>query len=209
MYLRHTTIRKNGKAHTYWRLVRSVRVGSKVRQQTVATLGKLDAKGRRRARALAGRITGKRLPPSLFEPPEPEIDSVARVRVKEVRLERARRFGDVFLGLNLWHALELDQVLERLMPRGREDIPWSTMAAAMVICRLCMPSSELHLAEELYRQTSLDNLLGLREDKLNDDRLYRAWDQLLPHKEQIEQDLKGRLGVLFGLAYDQLLYDVT
>ena len=31
MYLRHSIVRKNGKIHTYWRLVRSVRVGGKVR----------------------------------------------------------------------------------------------------------------------------------------------------------------------------------
>jgi len=46
MYLRHTTRVKDGKAHTYWRLVRSVRVGRKVVQQTVAQLGELDAEGR-------------------------------------------------------------------------------------------------------------------------------------------------------------------
>jgi hypothetical protein len=39
MYLRHSTVTKNGKTHTYWRLVRSVRIGTKVRQETVAQLG--------------------------------------------------------------------------------------------------------------------------------------------------------------------------
>ena len=50
MYLRHTTIRKSGKTHTYWRLVRSVRRGSRVKQETVAHLGELDGQGRARAR---------------------------------------------------------------------------------------------------------------------------------------------------------------
>src|SRR5712692_9366586 len=58
MYLRHTTVTKNGKTHTYWRLVRSVRTGNRVRQQTVAQLGELDAAGRVRARALAESIDG-------------------------------------------------------------------------------------------------------------------------------------------------------
>ena len=53
MYLRHTTIRKDGKVHRYWRLVRSVRVGRRVVQQTVAQLGELDAQGHVQARALA------------------------------------------------------------------------------------------------------------------------------------------------------------
>ena len=42
MYLRHTRRRKDGKTHVYWQLVRSVRRGRKVVQQTVAQLGELD-----------------------------------------------------------------------------------------------------------------------------------------------------------------------
>ncbi len=67
MYLRHTTRRKDGKVHTYWRLVRSVRVGRKVVQQTIAHLGELDADGRARAKALARAITGDREQADLFE----------------------------------------------------------------------------------------------------------------------------------------------
>ena len=33
MYLRHSTVRKDGKTHTYWRLVRSVRRNGKVVQE--------------------------------------------------------------------------------------------------------------------------------------------------------------------------------
>ncbi len=42
-------------------------------------------------------------------------------------------------------------------------------------------------------------------DKVNEDRLYRALDQLLPHKEALEKHLKERLGELFELDYDLLL----
>ena len=92
MYLRHTTRRKDGKVHTYWQLVRSVRVGRKVVQQTVAHLGELDVHGRARAQALARAITGDRPQPDLFEP---ETDEAISVRVKRIRLERGRTFGDV------------------------------------------------------------------------------------------------------------------
>jgi transposase len=209
VYLRRKTVRKNGKTHEYWLLVRSVRCGRKVRQEVVAQLGKLDARERRRARAIADRLTGRRLQPSLFEPPDTDDVPVEQIRMKGIELERSRRFGDVFVGLTLWHALKLDEALEELIPVGREDVAWSTLAAAMVICRLCMPSSELHLAEVLYRQTALDDLLGLPDDKVNDDRLYRALDKLLPHKDAIEKHLRARLGEMFDLEYDLLLYDVT
>ena len=58
MYLRYTTRQKDGKTHRYWRLVRSVRIGRRVIQQTVAQLGELDAEGRLEARALARRLIG-------------------------------------------------------------------------------------------------------------------------------------------------------
>ena len=94
MYLRHTTVRKNGKTHSYWRLVRSVRRGRRVVQETVAQLGELDEHGRARAGALALRITGREEQYELFEAPAGGSAPVA-VRLDHIRLERARRFGDV------------------------------------------------------------------------------------------------------------------
>lgn len=208
MYLRHSTRRKDGKEHTYWRLVRSVRVGKKVVQQTVAQLGELDAQGRARARALAATFTGGTPQPDLFEPPDPTAETVP-VHLHRVRLERGRTFGDVWLGWLLWRALELDPLLERLLPPGREAVPWATMATILVLARLCEPASELHLAETWYRQTALEDLFGIPADRVNDDRCYRALDQLLPHKTALERHLVARLGVLFALDYDLLLYDVT
>src|SRR5215468_6702466 len=203
MYLRHTTVRKSGKTHTYWRLVRSVRVGNKVRQETVAQLGELDAAGRVRARALAEAIVGVERQPGLFDEPSPT--EPVTVDLRRFRLERGRRFGDVWLGLRLWQALGLDTVLERWLPPGREEVPWATMAAVLVLARFCEPSSELHIAEDWFRRTALGDLLGIADDKVNDDPL----DRVLPQKLLLEVHLQRRLGRLFGLEYDLLLYDIT
>ena len=73
------------------------------------------------------------------------------------------------------------------------------MAAVLVIARLCEPSSELHIAEDWFRRTALEDLLGLPEAKVNDDRLDRARDRILPHKDALEKHLKARLGTLFKL----------
>ncbi|MGH6690776.1 MAG: IS1634 family transposase [Gammaproteobacteria bacterium] len=208
MYLRHTTVLKDGKTHTYWRLVRSVRRGRKVVQETVAQLGELDAKGRAQARSLALRITGRTEQYELFEAPAEAAEPIA-VRLDQLRLERGRRFGDVWLGSVLWQALQLDRFCGEHIIEGRERVPWSAMAAILVIARLIEPSSELHIAEDWYRRTALDDLLGVPAERVNDDRLYRALDRLLPHKEALEAHLKERLGDLFGLDYDLLLYDVT
>jgi hypothetical protein len=207
MYLRHTTRRKDGKVHRYWQLVRSVRIGRKVVQQTVAHLGELDAQGRARAQALARAITGDRDQFDLFL--TEDADEAIPVRLQRIRLERGRGFGDVWLGWTLWRALRLDDALTRLLPEGREAVPWATMAAVLVLARLCEPSSELHIAETWYRGTALEDLLALPTPLVNADRLYRALDRLVPHKPALEQHLVARLGELFALDYDLLLYDVT
>jgi hypothetical protein len=114
VYLRHSKIRKDGKTHTYWRLVRSVRRNGKVVQETVAQLGELDAQGRAKAKALARQITGRGDQRELFEEPGGE-DAVVAVRLKQLRLERGRAFGDVWLGWTLWRALRLDVLCEEVL----------------------------------------------------------------------------------------------
>jgi transposase len=208
VYLRHSIVRKDGKTHTYWRLVRSVRRNGKVIQETVAQLGELDAEGRAKAKALARQITGRGEQRELFESPDLD-DAPVAVRLKQLRLERGRAFGDVWLGWTLWRALRLDVLCEEVLGAGREEVPWAQMASVLVLARLCEPSSELHIAEDWYRRTALEDLLGLPGSKINAARLYRALDRLLPHKEALERHLVKRLGELFDLSYDLLLYDVT
>src|SRR5712672_2748608 len=189
-------------------LVRSVRTGAKVRQEVVAYLGELDASGRAKASALAKHFLGERaVQPSLFG--EEETIEPESVRLGKVHTERGRAFGDVWIGWTLWRALGLDEFCATGMPEGREVVPWPQIAAILVIARLCEPSSELHIAEDWYRRTALADLAGVAVERVNDDRLYRALDRLLPHKRALEGHLKGRLGKLFGLDYELLLYDVT
>lgn len=208
MYLRRHTIRKRGKSHTYWSVVRSVRRGGKVRQETVTYLGELDAAGHAKASALAQHFLGDQLGQTrLFDddlPPEP-----VALRLDGLRLERSRSFGDVWLGWLLWKALGLDDFCRRVMPEGREAVPWSDVAQILVLARLCEPSSELHIAESWYGKTALPDLLGVPEERVHHTRLYEGLDHLLPHKAELQQHLKERLTGLFDLDYDLLLYDVT
>ena len=137
---------------------------------------------------------------------EPEWVEVASNRLK---VEGVHDFGGCWLGLHISEQLGLVTLLEQLLPHGREDIPWSMMVMTLVLMRLCDPSSELRIAEHLYERSSLGDLLGIPQGKVNDDRLYRALDSLLPHKAEMEKHLKERLGTLFNLEYDLLLYDMT
>lgn len=207
MYLRHTTIRKAGKVHCYWRLVRSVRVGRRVIQQTVAHLGELDERGRIEARALARHVIGAPEQAPLFD--DGSRDVAVAVRLKGIGLERSRQFGDVYLALALWRGTGLAELCARLLPGGKEQVAWEKIAAVLVAARLCEPSSELHIAEDWYRRTALGDLLQLEEEQVNKDRLYRALDQLLVHKAALEAHLSRRCGELFAIENEVLLYDVT
>lgn len=207
MYLRYTTRKKDGKVHRTWRLVRSLRVGRRVIQQTVAHLGELDDNGRLQARALARSLIGQPEQAELFNDGAP--NPTVAVRLKGVRVENARQFGNVYLALAVWRALRLDQFCRDAIKTGRESVPWEKMAAVLVAARLCEPSSELHIAEDWYRRTALSDLLQLNESLVNKDRLYRALDALLPHKEELEAHLHRRYGELFSVENDVLLYDVT
>jgi transposase len=204
MYLRPIYRKKDGKRHGYWALMESVRTARGPRSEVVAYLGALPEADRRGvAEAARGRGTGPQEELFADAPAWVEVDA------SRVRVEGLRAFGGPWLGQELMRRVGLDRFLSKTLPNGREDIPWSVMVQVLVLCRLCEPSSELHIAEHFYRQSALADLLGVPCAKVNEDRLYRALDQLLPHKEALECHLKERLGVLFGLDYDLLLYDVT
>ena len=203
MYLRRCYRNKDGKRHAYWALVESYRTARGPRQRVVAWLGELDKQGRIAIRQ-QGTRTGYQS--HLFDNEEPEW---IEVDLKQIAVERTRRFGGPWLGLELLRRLGLDAFISKAIPKGREDIPWAVMSLVLVLGRLCNPSSELYLAEHGYESSAMSELLGIPLDKVNDDRLYRALDRLLPHKEELERHLKQKLGELFPMNYDLLLYDVT
>ncbi len=216
MFLRRYQRRKNGKPHTYWALVESYRTAKGSRQRVVAYLGELAAKEKDGWSRLGSHLDGK-FPPrclqrSLFDPPQHDVrqgDEPLLVKLSSIRLERIRDFGDVWLAWGLWRILGLEEFFDERIERGREDVSWGAMAAVLTIARFCEPASELHIANTWYRRTALEELLGATPEQIHTTRLYEALDQLLPHKEALETHLHKRLGDLFELKCDLLLYDVT
>jgi transposase len=214
MFLRPNNRTKDGKAHTYWSLVETIRTPDGPRQQTLCYLGELN--GSAQARWLKtievfneqGESRQLKLFPAEVEPPEDD-PNVARVLLNKVRLERSRQFGNCYVGLELWKRLELDQFYEELIDEEPADVAWSRIAALLAINRLCEPSSELAVEERWYPATALDDLLGIAEGKVNDTRLYRCLDHLIPHKTKLERHLRQRYGELFAATFDVLLYDLT
>src|SRR5690606_15436786 len=215
-FLRRKTRRKNGQSYESWSIVESVRTGRGPRQRTIATVGKapsLDEEERVGWEQIAEELSGRRSSPGhqrdLFSPPPADPPEWATVDLSRVRVERLRRFGDVYLALALWKRLRLDEFFAENMEPGREEIPWATMAAVHAVARLCEPSSDLAIAESFFGKTALDDLLAVPSEKVYDNRLYRALDAMLPLREQLFTHLRKVYGELFDARFDVLLYDIT
>lgn len=211
MYLKRNRRKRGSECYEYWTLVESVRTKEGPRQRIVATLGKWPGQNEQ-ARVgwehirdvLDGRLAQQDLFTNEADPPQ-----WATVDTSRARVERLRRFGEVYLGLALWRRLTLDVFFGEVIEEGREEVAWGTMACILVLARFCAPSSELQIADFWYGKTALDDVLGVAPEKVNDDRLYRALDALLPHKDALFSHFQKAYGELFGTAFDILLYDIT
>jgi transposase len=214
MFLRELRPKKNGKEHSYWSLVETVRTPGGPRQRTLCYLGELNTSAQARwQKSIAvfneqGESRQLKLFPSEVEPPENDPD-VARVLLKKVRLERPRQFGNCFLALELWKRLGLDDFWQAQLDQEPAEVPWSRVAAVLATNRLCAPGSELAIEERWYPTTALDDLLQIPPGSVNDSRLYRCLDRLITHKTELERHLRQRYGELFGAEFDVLLYDLT
>jgi hypothetical protein len=215
VFLRPYKRSKDGKTHTYYALVESVRTDAGPRQHIVAYLGELNHDQQRRwQRTLVfynrqGDARQLRLFPDDERIPLPDDPDVVRIRLNSVGWANPRSFGDVWLARWLWGWLHLDEIVARHVPQGRETVAPAEIVAIEVINRLCGPCSEFALAEHWYVSTGLEDLLGVPDAEVTKDRLYRTLDALVKAQEKIENDLKERLGTLFRLEYELLLYDLT
>ena len=177
MYLRHTIRKKDGKVHRYWRLVRSVRVGRRVIQQTVAQLGELDEQGRIEARGLALQMVGTPDQGQLFD------DGTANLTVP-VRLKGFASSAHVSSAMYTWHsrcgaAWVSKPFVNGLLPIGKERIAWAKMAAVLVTARFCEPSANYILPRIGIDERRFPICCSLGDEEVNKDRLYRGLDHLL------------------------------
>jgi transposase len=214
MFLRAHSRSKDGKQHRYWSLVETVRTPDGPRQRTLCYLGELnDSAQARWVKTIEvfnehGETQQLRLFPSEVEPLANGPD-VAQVLLRKVGLERSRQLGPCWLGWELWRRLKLDEFFASTIDSDGADVPWSRVAAILAINRLCAPGSELAIEQRWYPATALGDLLHIEEGKINDTRLYRCLDRILPQKTRLEQHLKQRFGELFGADFEVMLYDLS
>jgi transposase len=151
-------------------------------------------------------------PLSLFPEDRPvpadAIDSV-QVKLSEMKLERARPYGNCWLGCELWRQLQLDRFWSERLPRGREGVAWSQVLELLAVNRLIDPGSEFRLHRQWFDQSAMDVLLGQDFAVAEKDRLYRCLDRVVEHKQDLFVHLQQRWKDLFDAEFDLLLYDLT
>jgi transposase len=216
MFLRANKRFKDGKEHRYYTVVESRRLSSgKVAQRQVLYLGEINDSQQsawRKTLEVFDEQEQRYRPLSLFPEdravPADALDSV-RVKLSEMKLERARPYGNCWLGCELWRQLELDRFWAEKLPPGREDVPWAQVLELLVVNRLIEPGSEFRLHRHWFDHSAMDVLLGRDFAVAEKDRLYRCLDRVLEHKSELFVHLQQRWKDLFQAEFDLLLYDLT
>ena len=197
-------------------MVESRRLQSgKVAQRQVLYLGEINDSQQaawRRTLEVFDEAEQRITPLSLFPEDRPvpadAIDSV-QVKLGEMKLERARPYGNCWLGCELWRQLQLDRFWSEKLPQGREGVAWPQVLELLVVNRLIEPGSEFRLHRHWFDHSAMDVLLGQDFSVAEKDRLYRCLDRVLEHKQELFVHLQQRWKDLFDAEFDLLLYDLT
>src|SRR5438874_747737 len=163
MFLRSNRRMKDGKEHRYYTVVESRRLRSgKVAQRQVLYLGEINDSqqaGWRKTLEVFDEEQHRFTPLSLFPEDRPvPADAIHSVQVKlrEMKLERARPYGNCWMGCELWRQLQLDQFWAEKLPKGRESVAWAQVLELRVVIALVMTPTGLPLAYEVMDGNTSD-----------------------------------------------------
>lgn len=197
MFPRIFKIKKANKTYQYLKLVKNEWENGKVVQKVVANFGniyKFKSKLPKLLKALA-----KYSDENLF-------------LLKDLSLERCFQYGNVLVGKVLFKKVGLDKIILKLLKGHKIKFDLLEHIKAMVINRVCDPTSKYGIILRWLKIVYLPNweIFDKKEsDKTKVDRFYRAMDFLITHKEEIEKELYFNLKDLFSLKVDLVFYDIT
>ena len=228
MFLRATKRFKDGKAHCYWSLVESVRVGRRVFQRQALYLGELNdsqrAEWQRTVEAFDE--NGKPQQMKLFpenRAPGTDDDSVVRIRTDRLVVKNLRNWGEVWLGTVLWDKLGLDDFWKARLSSSRKGTDWLSIMKAIVLYRFTDPGSELRMHSNWMANTAIEELIGSGA-LTGRSTLYSCLDRVIwpsdewrkpraerrnSFKDELFYCLRDRWAGLFGSTCDVVLFDLT
>lgn len=217
MFLRATTRKKDGKEHRYFSVVENRRLsGGRVLQRHVLYLGEINSSQElawRRSIEVLDESTRTARTLALF--PEDRCegvvgdDSIVRLKLAQLRLERPRQWGGCWLAVKLWQQLGLDEFWAARLVPSRKGTRFDQVLLVLVVYRLLAPGSEWRLHRHWFERSALADLLGADHALADIHTLYGCHDRLLEHKEALFDHLVGRWRDLFNVSFDVLLYDLT
>ena len=180
---------KDGSKRHYLYLVETRRSGGRVRQVTLANLGRVD------------QIT--QLLPDLLQKLASFTDKLKVIdRTKALKNQWVKEYGPVVVFDRLWRQLGLNDSVLKYLRKTKLGFDAERVLFSMVLNRLLEPKSELathEWAKGLYGIKSVSDL----------NRWYRALDFLIEQKQQVEQDLFDAQRDLFHDEIDVVLMDTT
>jgi hypothetical protein len=183
---------KQSGGRPYLQLVENERVGGRVRQKVLASLGRVDEL------EASGQLA--RLTESLARLTQ-ELEAVRLASDLEAR--SARALGGLLMVDRLWRQLGLDTLIRRVA-RGRQvEFDLEGAVFAMVANRVLEPRSKRGLMSWLER------VAWLGEERPELHHLYRSLDVLADAKDDLEVRLHHRVRDLFHQQLDLVLYDTT
>ena len=136
-------------------------------------------------------------------------EDVAEALLSSLVVRRPRQFGACWVGCKLWEELALGEFWQKALEEEAGAVPWEKVVELLSVNRLIAPRSELSIHEKWFPQTAMSALLEIDERVAEKDRLYRALDRMVEHKEALEEHLAERWKDLFSATFDVLLYDLT
>ena len=175
----------------YVQLVESFRNDEgKVKQRTLATLGRLDRMDDALESVINGlmKITGRAAPAS-----SPTL-----------AFESSRAFGDLWALQQLWHSLGFS-ALSRTFAKTRHVMDVEALIRAMVFNRLCDPESKLGVLRWLETVA----FPGLDVATVTHDHLLRAMDALIDQQATVDQVVAKLLCPLIDQDLSIVFYDLT
>ena len=235
MFIRRTKTRTVGTQDHYYtfRLVRSVRIGDKVRQRTLVNLGahfdlppaqwpllyqRLDdllagqstlmdypEEVENHAQRIVAQLISRQAETSLDADDKPSTSDWHSVDVDSLQLVRPRTVGVEHVALWAMAQVGLPALLAQLGLNSRQQ----AAAVGSIIGRLAAPGSERATHRWLRDTSALGDLLDVDFENYSLMQLYRASDALMAHREAIEDHLFGAAMTLFELQPTVTLYDLT
>lgn len=188
MFIRTKSYKRGGKTYDYLYLVENKRVGKKVVQKTIMSLGAVDHPDtQKKIYQLIQSLTG--MDYSNFNP------------IVDIECQRTKIYGPLLIFKRLWSELSIGKILKESLYHYETFFDLADCIFNMVLSRLVEPCSKRGMLE--FQKDIYD----LPPFELH--QYYRALDYLIENKDGIEKKIFDQMLGISGSKLDMAFFDTT